>query len=256
MHVCFQKLFKTPKETVLRFVELRSRETTWHWLLYQESGFNQPYWIIFLDAENIQIDVLIAFDHSTWHCRYLDKSHYFPALICVSRQPFFSDGNCQNLEWWQWPKSNGSSCLRSRFAMKPTPCFKMNEPLRRGYFKNAWTVPRVDLCSDQLLPGPYSGQNSSASWANHETNFENGPILRMELLLDSAWHRKDRNPFYFVAISSKIVAFVTARIMRIYQYSIWIHFSVCLDLYFWLELNLVMSFRNEDVHLWKQKIWA
>ena len=25
---------------------------------------------------------------------------------------------------------------------------------------------------------------------------------------------------------------------------------------FWLELNLMMSFRNENMHLWKQKIWA
>ena len=40
------------------------------------------------------------------------------------------------------------------------------------------------------------------------------------------------NLFYFVAIFSKIVACVTAGIMRIYQYSIRIHFSVCLDLYF------------------------
>ena len=67
---------------------------------------------------------------------------------------------------------------------------------------------------------------------------------------------KLRNPFYFVAIFSKIVACVTSGIMRIYQDSIRIHFSVCLDLYFWLELNLMISFRNEDVHLWKQNIWA
>ena len=34
-------------------------------------------------------------------------------------------------------------------------------------------------------------------------------------------------PIYFVAIFSKIVACVTAGIMRFYQYSIRIHFSVC-----------------------------
>ena len=37
---------------------------------------------------------------------------------------------------------------------------------------------------------------------------------------------------YFVAIFSKIVAYVTAGIMRIYQYSIRIHFIICLDLDF------------------------
>ena len=44
--------------------------------------------------------------------------------------------------------------------------------------------------------------------------------------------------------------------MRTYQHWIRIHFRVCLDLYFWLEQNLMMSFRNEDMPLWKQKIWA
>ena len=64
------------------------------------------------------------------------------------------------------------------------------------------------------------------------------------------------NPFYFAAIFSKIVACVTAEIMRIYQHWIRIHFKVCLDHYFWLEQHLMMSFRNEDIPLWKQKIWA
>ena len=64
------------------------------------------------------------------------------------------------------------------------------------------------------------------------------------------------NPFYFVAIFSKIVACVTAKIMRIHQFSIRIQFCVCLDLYFWFELNLMFSFRNKDMHLWKQKFWA
>ena len=40
------------------------------------------------------------------------------------------------------------------------------------------------------------------------------------------------NPYNFVAIFPKIVACVTAEIMRIYQFSIRIQFSVCLDPYF------------------------
>ena len=39
-------------------------------------------------------------------------------------------------------------------------------------------------------------------------------------------------PIFSLAIFSKIVSCVTAGIMRIYQYSIRIHFGVCLDLYF------------------------
>ena len=63
------------------------------------------------------------------------------------------------------------------------------------------------------------------------------------------------NPLYFVSNFTKIVACKTAEIMKIYQYSIRIHFSVYLNLFFWLELNLIMSFRNEDMHLQKQKNW-
>ena len=40
------------------------------------------------------------------------------------------------------------------------------------------------------------------------------------------------NPFYFFAIFSKIIACVTSGIVRIYQYSIRKHFSICLDLDF------------------------
>ena len=38
-------------------------------------------------------------------------------------------------------------------------------------------------------------------------------------------------------------------IMRIHQDSIKIYFSVCLDLHFRLEPNLMTSFRKEDMHL-------
>ena len=47
-----------------------------------------------------------------------------------------------------------------------------------------------------------------------------------------------RNPFYFVSIFSKVVACVTSCVTS------------------GLKLNLMMSFRNEDMHLGKQKIWA
>ena len=55
--------------------------------------------------------------------------------------------------------------------------------------------------------------------------------------------------FYFFTVSSKIVACVTARKMRIKQTSIKIYFGAFLDLYLWLGANLRISFRGEDVHL-------
>ena len=79
--------------------------------------------------------------------------------------------------------------------------------------------------------------------------------LKREISLHDR-HIHLRNPFYFVTIFSIFFSCVTAKIMRIHQFSIRIQFSIGLDLYFWLELNLMISFRNEDRHLWKQKFWA
>ena len=77
---------------------------------------------------------------------------------------------------------------------------------------------------------------------NNENNFSN--------ISQCVSSPPQHEPNYFVAVFWKIVACLTDGIMRIYQYLIRIHFSVCLDLDFWLELNLKMNFTNEDMHLW------
>ena len=67
-------------------------------------------------------------------------------------------------------------------------------------------------------------------------SFQN--LVRKTVLVHTTYsvHRKQsfsyKEPIYCIAIFFKIVVCVAASIVRIYHYSIRIHFSVCLDHYF------------------------
>ena len=104
------------------------------------------------------------------------------------------------------------------------------------------------ICQDTLY------KKEPLNWFQHWSLIPVNTQLQKSLLAE--WLLK-REPISFCRYFSKNCCMcVTAGIMRIYQYSIRIPQSVWSDLCFWLELNLMMSFRNEDMHLWKHKIWA